>query len=74
MCFFFYFIILRPDFYRPLRKQICKVGPAERKNEATNKINTYRKVIEEESNKYEGAAEFICNKINELCSEHGVIY
>ena len=36
------------------------------------KINIYRKVIEEVNNKYEGADEFIQNKINELCSEHGI--
>ena len=36
------------------------------------KINIYRKVIEEVSNKYEGAGEFIQNKIKELCSEHGI--
>ena len=28
-------------------------------------------VIEEVSKEYEGASEFIRNKINELCSEHG---
>ena len=49
-----------------------KVGPAERKNEAKNKIKIHRKVIEEASNKYESAAEFIRNKINKLCSEHGI--
>ena len=36
------------------------------------KIKIYRKVIDEVSKKYEGASEFIRNKINELCLEHGV--
>ena len=36
------------------------------------KINIYRKVIEKVSNKYEGAGEFIQNKIKELRSEHGI--
>ena len=36
------------------------------------KIKVYHIVIEEVSNKYDGVREFICNKINELCSGHGV--
>ena len=44
--------------------------PAGKMNLKT-KIN-YRKVIELVSNKYEGASEFIQNKINELSSEHGI--
>ena len=36
------------------------------------KIKIYRKVIDEVSKEYEGSGEFICNKINELCSEHGI--
>ena len=36
------------------------------------KIKIYRKVIDEVSKEYEGAGEFIRNKINELCSEHGI--
>ena len=36
------------------------------------KIKIYRKIIDEVSNKYERTSEFIRNKINELCSEHGI--
>ena len=36
------------------------------------KIKIYRKVIDEVSKEYEGAGEFIRNKTNELCLEHGV--
>ena len=35
------------------------------------KIKIYKKVIEEVRKEYEGASEFISNKINELCSDHG---
>ena len=35
------------------------------------KIKIYRKVIDEVSKEYEGASDFIRNKINELCLEHG---
>ena len=42
------------------------------KKNAKTKISIYRKVIEEVSNKYEDVGEFIGNKINELCSEHGI--
>ena len=45
--------------------------PAGRMNSKT-KIKIYRKVIEEVSKEYEGSNEFIRNKINELCSEHGM--
>ena len=37
------------------------------------KIKIYRIVIEEVSKEYEGAGKFIRNKINELCSEHGIL-
>ena len=37
------------------------------------KIKIYRKVIDEVSKEYEGAGEFIRNKINELCSKHGIL-
>ena len=36
------------------------------------KIKIYRKIIEDISNEYPGASEFINNKINEICSEHGI--
>ena len=36
------------------------------------KIKIYRRVIDEVSKEYEGASEFVRNKINELCSEHGI--
>ena len=36
------------------------------------KIRIYRKVIEEVCKQYEGAREFIDNKINELFSEHEI--
>ena len=35
-------------------------------------IKIYRKVIDEVTKEYEGAGEFICNKISELCLEHGI--
>ena len=36
------------------------------------KIKIYCIVIEEVSKEYENTVEFIHNKINELCSEHGI--
>ena len=36
------------------------------------KTKLYKKLVEELCKEYEGAREFISNKINELCSEHGV--
>ena len=36
------------------------------------KIRIYRSVINEVSKEYENTREFIHNKINELCSEHGI--
>ena len=36
------------------------------------KIKIYRKVIDEVSKEYDGASEFIRNKINELRSEDGI--
>ena len=36
------------------------------------KKKTYKKVIDEVSKEYEGASEFIRNRINELCSEQGI--
>ena len=36
------------------------------------KIRIYRTVINELSREYENIREFIHNKINELCSEHGI--
>ena len=36
------------------------------------KIKIYRKLIEDISNEYQETREFICIKINELCSEHGI--
>ena len=36
------------------------------------KIKIYRIVTEEGSKEYESASAFIRNKINELCSEHGI--
>ena len=36
------------------------------------KIKIYRNVIDEVSKEYEGSCEFIRNKINKLCSEHGI--
>ena len=37
-----------------------------------SKTKIYFIVIEEVSKEYEGASELIRNKINELCSEHGI--
>ena len=39
---------------------------------AKNKIKIYHKVIENVCKEYENTREFIHNKINELCSEHGI--
>ena len=39
---------------------------------AKAKIKIDRIVIEEVCKEYENAREFIHNKINELCSEHGI--
>ena len=36
------------------------------------KIKNYKKVIEEICQNYEGAREFINNKINELCFQEGI--
>ena len=36
------------------------------------KTKIYKKVIEEACKEYEGASEFVSNKINELCTDHGV--
>ena len=36
------------------------------------RLEIYRKVIDKVSKKYEGASEFIGNKINKLCWEHGI--
>ena len=36
------------------------------------KIKIYSRVIEEVSKEYEGTSDIIRNKINELCSEHGI--
>ena len=36
------------------------------------KINIYKKIIDEVTKEYKGSGEFIRNKINELCSEHGI--
>ena len=36
------------------------------------KIKIYRKVINELGSRFEGAAEFIQNRLKELCSEHGI--
>ena len=36
------------------------------------KVKIYKKVIEEVCKEYEGASEFVSNKISELCSEHGI--
>ena len=39
---------------------------------AKTKIKIYRTVIEDVCKEYENTREFIHNKINELCSEHGM--
>ena len=36
------------------------------------KIRIYRTVINEVSREYENTREFIHNKLNEICSEHGI--
>ena len=45
--------------------------PTGRMNSKT-KIKIYKKVIEEVCKKYEGAREFISNKVTELSSEEGL--
>ena len=36
------------------------------------KIKIYKNVIDKVNKEHKGAREFIRNKINELCSEHGI--
>ena len=36
------------------------------------KAKIYKKLVEEVCNEYEGARQFIENKITELCSEEGI--
>ena len=45
--------------------------PAGRMN-AKSKIRIYKKIIEEVCREYEGAQEFISNKVKKLCSQEGV--
>ena len=45
--------------------------PAGRMN-LKSKNKTYKKIIEEVCRKYEGAQEFIANKVKELCSQEGI--
>ena len=39
-------------------------------SKSKNKI--YKKIIEKVSKRYEGAQEFITNKVKELCSQEGI--
>ena len=45
--------------------------PAGRMN-AKSKIGIYKKIVEEICREYEGAQEFITNRLKELCSEDGI--
>ena len=45
--------------------------PAGRMN-AKSKIKIYKKIIEEVCREYEGAQEFITNKVKELCSQEKI--
>ena len=51
---------------------ILKLDMPAGKMNIKNKINIHQKVLKEISKNYEGADEFIQNKIKELCSEHGI--
>ena len=70
---FFYFIISAPRFLQILyaSKYLKLDLPAGKMNLKT-KIKIYCIVIEEVNKEYENTREFIHNKINELCSEHGI--
>ena len=39
---------------------------------AKSKIKIYRKITEKVCREYEGAHEFITNKVKELCSQEGI--
>ena len=39
---------------------------------AKSKIRIYKKIIEEVCREYDGAREFITNKVKELCSQEGI--
>ena len=74
MSYDFYFISVRPDFYRPFMPHLKLYTyplPAGKMNSKT-KIKIYKRVIEEVGKEYVGASEFMSNKINELCSKHGI--
>ena len=74
MSYDFYFIGVRPDLCRsfmPHLKLYTYPLPAAKMNSKT-KIKIYKKVMEEVGKEYVGANEFVSNKINELCSEHGI--
>ena len=47
-------------------------GTAGSKMNLKTKIKVYQKVINELGNRFEGAEEFILNRIKELYSEHGI--
>ena len=72
MCFFLLYKYYAQIFTGLYDSKYLKLDLPAGKMNAKTKINIYRKVIEEVSNKYEGAGEFIQKKINELCSEHGI--
>ena len=46
--------------------------PVGRKNYINTKIKIHKKVIDEVTKEHNGAREFIHNKTNELCLEHGI--
>ena len=72
----FYFISIHPDllktFYASIHlKLYTSLLPGGRMNSKT-KINIYKKVIKEVYEKFEGALEFINNKVTELCFQEGI--
>ena len=72
----FYFKSLRSDFTDLYASKYLKLytysQPAGRKMNSKTKTKVYRKVIDEVTKEYEGADEFIRNKIKKLCSEHRI--
>ena len=43
------------------------------KMKAKNKIKKYKKITVDVCNKYDGAQEFIINRVRELCSQEGIL-
>ena len=70
---FFYFINFTPRFLQIFyASKYLKLDLPAGKMNAKTKIKIYRTVVEDVCKEYKDAIEFIHNKINELCPEHGI--